>query len=124
MAYWTVRNNVSNFLFYAAISQSPQNLTQLHNSLAKDTVISVFIKQVWSAGCALRCLCISRKSAGDGGASINNQPTTRVPLFIQHLKVCTKTRSNNQIVDAFMFTGQNAGNLLSLGEGKLPVMTL
>lgn len=68
----------------------------------------------------LRCLCISRKSAGDGGASVNNQPTTRVPLFIGHFKVCTGTKFHNQNVGAFMFTGQYAGNLLSLGEEKLP----
>jgi len=46
VAYTAVKNNVSCFLFYAAISQSPQNLTKLHKSVAKDTVIStrIFIK--------------------------------------------------------------------------------
>jgi len=51
---------------------------------------------------------------------ITSKKTPRVPSVIQHLKVCTKTRPHHQNVCGFVFTGQDAGNLLSLGEGKLP----
>jgi hypothetical protein len=38
------QDNVSHFLFHTVISQRPQNLTKLHNSLATDTAIYIPLK--------------------------------------------------------------------------------
>jgi hypothetical protein len=110
-------------------SESPQKLTKLHNSLATDTVISVFIKHKF--GPLVACFVVYVFPAGVHEMVERPLITNRQRGFrcsIEHLKVCTKTKVSQIRTPVYLCSlGKNAENLLSPGERKLPdnvVMTL